>query len=120
VVVALDLEADGLAVAQVDHAGVLTGALQHAFTRGGKPLEEESRMLVAAVLRPEEREDRQLEVIRVALEQGDDPGKLRVRQPERPVQRLVLERLFGDPRQVIQCSREARRQSPRSDSAWVR
>jgi len=110
--VALDLEADGLSLAEVDHAGVLTGALQHAFTRGGKPLEEESRVLVAAVLRPEEREDSQLEVVRFAAEQVDDTGELPVREAEGSV-----DGLFGDLRQVIQCRREARRRPPRCERA---
>jgi hypothetical protein len=53
-------------------------------------------MLVAAVLGPEQREDRQLEVIRLALEQLDDTGELPVRQTEGPVQRDVVDRLFRD------------------------
>jgi hypothetical protein len=56
------------------------------------------------MLGPEEREDGELEVVRVALEQPADTLQLRVGQPERPV-----ERLFRDPRQEIQCSREGRR-----------
>jgi hypothetical protein len=51
-------------------------------------------MLVAAVLRPEEREHRQLEVVRVAAEQLADAVELSVRQAE-----SAVERLFGDPRQ---------------------
>jgi drug/metabolite transporter (DMT)-like permease len=51
-------------------------------------------MLVAAVLGPEEREDRKLEVVRLALEQLADTVELRVGQTERPV-----ERLFRDLRQ---------------------
>ena len=39
-------------------------------------------MLVAAVLRPEQREDRQLEVIRLAFEQVDDAIRLLVREAE--------------------------------------
>ena len=66
VVVALDLEGDGLALAEVDHAGVLAGALEHALARGGKPLQQRCRVLVAAVLGPEQREDGELEVVRVA------------------------------------------------------
>jgi hypothetical protein len=61
-------------------------------------------MLVAAVLRPEERKDRQLEVVRLAPEQVDDTLELPVRESEGTV-----ERLFRDRRQVVQCSREARR-----------
>ena len=78
VVVALDLEADCLAVAEIEDARVLTGALQDAFPRGGKPFQQEGRVLVAAVLRPEEREDRQLEVVRLAPEQLDDARQLPV------------------------------------------
>jgi hypothetical protein len=112
-VVALDLEADGLAVAEVDHAGVLTGALQHAFTGGGKPLEEASRVLVAAVLRPEEREDRQLEVVRLALEQVDDALELSVGQSQLAMNGGAVDGLFRDRRQVIQSSREAGRRPSR-------
>ena len=69
VIVALDLECDGEPVAEVEHAGVLARTLQNARTSRGQPLQEERRVLVAAVLRPEEREDRELEVVRVAVEQ---------------------------------------------------
>ena len=112
VVVALHLEADRLAVAEVDHARVLTGALQHAFPFRGKPFQEEGRMLVAAVLRPEQREDRQLEVVRLAPEQLDDAVQLPVREAERAM-RWSAGGLSGDLGQVIQCSREGRRRRPR-------
>jgi hypothetical protein len=100
VVVALDLERDRLALAEVDHARVLTGPLQHAGAGAREPLQQPSRVLVAAVLRPEQREDRQLEVIRLALEQLTDPGKLGVGKTER-----TMERLFRDPRQVVESNR---------------
>ena len=45
-------------------------------------------MLVPAVLRPEQREDRQLEVVRVAAQQRDDAVELPVRQTERAVERF--------------------------------
>jgi hypothetical protein len=45
-------------------------------------------MLVAAMLRPEQGEDRQLEMVRGAIEQLVDPRELRVRETERPMQRL--------------------------------
>jgi len=45
-------------------------------------------MLVAAVLGPEEREDRELEVVRLAFEKTPDSLELGVREPERAVQRL--------------------------------
>jgi hypothetical protein len=52
-------------------------------------------VLVAAVLRPEEREDGELEVVRLALEQLADTVELPVGETERPV-----ERLFRDLRQA--------------------
>jgi hypothetical protein len=55
-------------------------------------------MLVAAVLRPEQREDCELEVIRLSFEQLADATELTVGETERPV-----ERLFEDPRQKIEC-----------------
>jgi hypothetical protein len=57
-------------------------------------------VLVAAVLRPEEREDRELEVVRVAREQFADTVELPVREAE-----SAMERLFRDPRQVPESSR---------------
>ena len=48
-------------------------------------------MLVAAVLGPQQREDRELEVVRVALEQLPDSLELPVGQTEGP-----MKRLFGD------------------------
>jgi hypothetical protein len=48
-------------------------------------------VLVAAVLRPQEREDGQLEVVGLALQQADDAIELPVRQTE-----LAMERLFRD------------------------
>jgi hypothetical protein len=56
-------------------------------------------MLVAAVLGPQEREDRELEVVRLPAEQVADPGKLAVRQPEG-----AMKRLFRYRRQVAECS----------------
>jgi hypothetical protein len=40
------------------------------------------------VLGPEQREDRELEVVRLAFQKTPDPLELVVRQPERAVQRL--------------------------------
>ena len=45
-------------------------------------------MLVRAVLRPEQREDGELEVVGLALEQLDDPVQLVVRQAERALERF--------------------------------
>jgi hypothetical protein len=56
-------------------------------------------VLVAAVLRPEEREDGELEVVRIAAEELPDTVRLPVGETERAVQLL-----FRDLRQEIQCS----------------
>jgi hypothetical protein len=103
-VVRLDLEGDRLAVPEIDHAGVLTGPLQDAFALRGKPLQQEGRMLVAAMLGPEEREDGKLEVVRVAAEQFADAVELLVGQPQRTVERLFR----SDLRQGQQCTRGTR------------
>ena len=88
VVVRLDLERDRLALAEVEHAGVLARPLQHALARRGQPLQQRRGVLVAAVLGPEQREDRELEVVRLPFEKTPDPLELAVREPERAVQRL--------------------------------
>ena len=49
-----DLERDGEAAAQVDHAGIAARPLQHPVAGGGRP-EQGSGVLVAAVFRPERR-----------------------------------------------------------------
>jgi hypothetical protein len=63
-VVRLRLERDRDPVAEVDHAGVLARPLEDALAARRQPAQERRRVLVTAVLRPEEREDRQLEVVR--------------------------------------------------------
>jgi predicted transcriptional regulator len=45
-------------------------------------------VLVAAVLGPEQREDRELEVVRLTFEKAPDSLELIVREPQRAVQRL--------------------------------
>jgi hypothetical protein len=103
-VVRLDLEGDRLSVPEIDHARVLTGPLQDAFALGRKPLQQESRMLVAAMLGPEEREDGKLEVVRITAEQFADAVELLVGQPQRTVERLFR----SDLRQGQQCTRGTR------------
>jgi hypothetical protein len=49
-------------------------------------------MLVAAVLRPEQRENGQLEVVRVAAEQALDTAELSVGQTESAVEWLLGDR----------------------------
>ncbi len=88
VVVRLDLESDRETVAEVDHAGVLARSLQHALAARRKPPKQTGRVLVAAVLRPEEREDGQLEVVRRALEQLADTVELPVRQAKAAMERF--------------------------------
>jgi hypothetical protein len=72
VVVALHLEGDGLSVPEIDDAGVLARPLQDPPPARGQPPQEQRRVLVGAVLGPEEREDGELEVVRLALEQAAD------------------------------------------------
>ena len=91
-VVALGLEGDAQAVSDVDHAGVLAWTLEDGRAVGWKALQEERRVLVAAMLGPEEREDRELEVVRRPAEQLADTVELPVRQAERAVQRLFCDR----------------------------
>ena len=67
VVVALDLHGHGPAVADVDDAGVLAGALQDARPAGGEAPEDGPRVLVAAVLAPHQRVDGELHVRGLAL-----------------------------------------------------
>ena len=88
-VVRLGLERDRDAVAEVDHAGVLARPLQHALAARRQPAQERRGVLVAAMLRPEQREDRQLEVVRRPAEQLPDTVELSVGETERTVKRLV-------------------------------
>jgi hypothetical protein len=57
-------------------------------------------VLVAAVLRPQQGEDRQLEMVRVAPEQLPDTARFPVCETKGAVKGLG-----GDLRQVIQCNR---------------
>jgi hypothetical protein len=58
VVVALDLERDRKPLAEVDDACVLPGPQEHAVAVGREPLQQQRGVLVPAVLRPKQREDR--------------------------------------------------------------
>jgi hypothetical protein len=58
-------------------------------------------VLVAAVLGPEQREDRELEVVRLAFEQLTDSPVLGVGKTE-----SAMKRLFRDPRQRDESSLE--------------
>ena len=95
-VVALDLEGDREPVADVDDARVLAGALQHRGPLRRQALEKQGRVLVAAMLRPEQAEDRELEVVGRAVEQSADTVELPVRQAERAMKRLFNDRGQGE------------------------
>ena len=104
-VVRLDFERHRLALAEVDHAGVLSRALQDALTLRRETPQQEGGVLVAAVLGPEQREDGELEVVRLAGEQLADAVELLVGQPQRTVERLFRR----DLRQGPECTRGRRR-----------
>src|SRR5207245_1462248 len=106
VVVALDLEDDGPAVADVDRPRVLAGPLEHARPLGWEPGEVHARVLVGTVLRPESREESQLGVGWLAAEAAreqvvlvgvaeDDLATIPER-PERLRIRVVLALAMGD------------------------
>jgi hypothetical protein len=97
VVVRLDLERDRGPVAEVEDSRVLTRPLQDALAGGRQALQERGGVLIAAVLRPEEREDRELEMVRVAPEQLPDTARFPVGQTKG-----AMKRLGCDLRQVIQ------------------
>ena len=82
VVVRLDLEGDRPAVADVDRAGVLARPHHHPLALGRQPPQQLARVLVGAVLGPEQREHRQLDVVRLAPEQLDDQLVLGVGEAE--------------------------------------
>ena len=77
---------------EVEHAGVPAGALEDTRSAARQPPQQRRRVLVAAVLRPEHREDRQLEVVRAAREQLADTVELPVGQTEGTVERLRCDR----------------------------
>jgi len=82
VVVRLDLERDRRPVAEVEDSRVLAGPLENSLAGRGQALQQRGGVLVTAVLRPEQGEDRQLEVIRVAPEQLPDTVRFPVGQTE--------------------------------------
>ena len=82
VVVRLDLEGDRPAVADGDRAGVLARAHEHAVALGRQAPQELARVLVGAVLGPEEAEHRQLDVVGLATELVDDQLVLGVGEAE--------------------------------------
>ena len=71
-VVALDLEGQTLALAQIHHAGVLARAHQDAGAGGGEALQQRPRVAVAAVLRPHHPEHAQFGAVGSAAEAAAD------------------------------------------------
>jgi hypothetical protein len=98
VVVRLDLKRDRGVVAEVEDSRVLARPLQDARAGRREPFQERGGVLVAAVLRPEKREDRELEMVRIAPEQLPDTARFPVGQTKG-----AMKRLGCDLRQVIQC-----------------
>jgi hypothetical protein len=91
-VVALDLERHRFAVAEIEHAGVLSRPLEDPLAARGQTLQRNRGVLVAAVLRPEQREHGELEVVRGPVKQLADTVELLVREAE-----CTVERLLDDP-----------------------
>src|SRR5512144_2908747 len=79
-VVALDLEHRGEAVADRHRAGVLARALQDARAGGGKAAQNRTRALVAAVFGPHHRADAELDQIRYAADGGAEALELLLRE----------------------------------------
>ena len=104
VVVALHLEDDRVAVADVDDAGVLARALDHPRGLGRQFPQMEARRLVGTMLVPHRRDDAELGVARRAPDQGDEPLIFLGFQPMADRQRLVDLRFF-----VAQIARPAAR-----------
>ena len=93
-VVALDADGSGDAVAHVDDTGTLSRADQHPRGRGGEPAQVDLRALVRAVLGPHHRVHRQLEVVRLTSEDVPDAIELLVRETEGTVHLLRRRRLI--------------------------
>ena len=81
VVVALHLEDDAVAIAEVDDAGVLAGALDHLLAGGRQRAQPDARGFVGAVLAPHDGKDAELGVARLAAEDFQEPLVFARRQP---------------------------------------
>ena len=87
-VVTLDADGRGDAVADIDHPCALTGADQDPRRRGGEPLQVDPGALVRTVLGPHDRVHRQLEVVGLTSQRRTDPLELVVGEPQGPMGRL--------------------------------
>ena len=82
VVVGLDLEGDREAAADVDGAGVLAGAHHEPRALRRERAQQRLGVLVGAVLGPQQREHRELDLDRLAVQARDDQLVLAGGQPE--------------------------------------
>ena len=80
-VVALDLEGQPLALAQVHHAGVLARAHQDAGAAGGELAEQGAGVSVAAVLRPHHAEHAELGPVRSPAQPSHDLVVISLAEP---------------------------------------
>ncbi len=78
---AFHLEDGGLAVADIDHAGILAGPLDHPRRLGRQLLQMHARGFVGAMLAPHHREDAQLDEVRLAAHQLQDARIFGLGQP---------------------------------------
>ena len=90
VVVGLDLEGDRVAGADVHRPGVLARSHHHPLALGGQAPQQPARVLVGAVLGPEQREHRQLDAVGLAPDQLADAAELRIGEPQLAVSRRPL------------------------------
>ena len=81
VVVRFHFEDRGLAIADVDHAGVFARTADHPGGFGGKLLEVEAARFIAAMLRPHHREYAELDHIRLTPQRVQHAGIFFFRQP---------------------------------------
>ena len=92
VVMRLDLERAGQPAARIDRAGVLARAHQHRRPLGRQRHQQLLGVLVGAVLTPQQREHRQLDLVRLAAELLDHEVVLGRRQTQRDRVRARRER----------------------------
>src|SRR6185369_15944263 len=76
----LHLEDRRIAVADVDHPGILARALDHPRRLGRELLQVNARRFVRAMLRPHDREYAELDEVRLAAERLQDAAVFLVRK----------------------------------------
>ena len=115
VVVRLDLEGDRVAVAEIDRAGVLARTHHDPLTLGRQPAQQLARVLVGAVLGPQQREHRQLDAVGIAPDQLADALVLGVGQPELAVAALQPSRSCRNRRRALEQPQPVDRAGQRVD-----